>query len=279
MINYLIVDEIIKRALNEDCPFGDITTSSIVNDNKICEADLIQKEDGVICGLPIFKRVFEILGNVEFIDYSKEGSYNSKDTLLLKLKGNAQNILIGERVALNLLQRMSGIATLTNVYAKKIENYNTKILDTRKTTPNLRELEKYAVKVGGGYNHRFSLSDGILIKDNHIGYAGSISKAVALARTNSSFVRKIEVEAESLEQVVEALESKADIIMLDNMSPSMVTEMVKLINKQALTECSGNMNLNTIEEYAKTGVDFISIGSLTHSVNSLDISLKNLKTI
>lgn len=279
MMNYLLIDKIIKDAINEDIPFGDITTNSIVKDDSLATASLILKENGVICGLPIFNRVFEILGNVEFFLFVNEGDYLKKGKRIGILKGNAQNILLGERVALNLLQRMSGIATMTKSFITKIEDLNTKILDTRKTTPNLRILEKYAVKIGGGENHRFSLSDSILIKDNHIGYVGSITKAIELAKSTSSFVRKIEVETETKEDVLEALKSGTDIIMLDNMPVEMVKDMIKLINNKALTECSGNINLNTIRQYAETGVDYISIGSLTHSFNVLDISLKDFKPI
>lgn len=276
MINYLVIDDIILNSLKEDVPFGDITTSAIVNSNELAQATVICKENGIICGLPVFNRVFELLGNVEFTAFVTEGStLNCGDEIGI-LKGNAQNILIGERVALNLIQMMSGIATLTNKYCECLKGFETEILDTRKTTPLLRTIEKYAVKIGGGKNHRYSLSDGILIKDNHISYAGSITKAVSLAKESASFVRKIEVETETKEDVIEALESGADIIMLDNMSPEMVKEMVTLINKKALIECSGNINLETIVSYAQCGVDYISSGSLTHSYNVLDISLKNL---
>ncbi|WP_370830750.1 carboxylating nicotinate-nucleotide diphosphorylase [Clostridium sp.] len=275
MLNYLIVDKIIKNALEEDIPYGDITTSSIVTKGSKAKASLITKEDGIICGLPVFERVFTILGGVEFVSLIEEGSIVKHRDILGEVKGDALNILMGERVALNLLQKMSGIATLTNKYVNELKDLNTKILDTRKTTANLRILEKYAVKVGGGSNHRFSLSDGILIKDNHIGYAGSIKEAISLTKENSSFVRKIEVETESKEDVIEALEAGADIIMLDNMSPSQVAEMVKLINGRALTECSGNITLDTVRNYALSGVDFISSGELTHSVKAFDISLKN----
>lgn len=279
MLNFLIVDDIIKNALKEDSPYGDVTVSSIVSPTERAEVDLIAKEEGIICGLDIFKRVFEILGEVEVNMFVKDG-YLVKNTMVIgKVTGNAGNILVGERIALNLLQRMSGIATLTNKYVKKLEGFNTQILDTRKTTPNLRVLEKYAVKIGGGVNHRFSLSDGILIKDNHIGYAGGIKEAIKLAKKNSSFVRKIEVETETEEQVLEALEAGADIIMLDNMSPDLARDMVKLINGRALTECSGNITLDTVADYGKTGVDYISSGELTHSVKSFDISLKNFRKI
>ncbi len=279
MLNFLIVDDIIKRALKEDSPYGDVTVSAIVSPLERAEVDLIAKEEGIICGLDIFKRVFEILGEVEVNLFVKDGDLVKNTMVIGKVTGNAGNILVGERIALNLLQRMSGIATLTNKYVKKLEGVNTKILDTRKTTPNLRALEKYAVKIGGGVNHRFSLSDGILIKDNHIGYAGGIKEAIELAKKNSSFVRKIEVETETKDQVLEALEAGADIIMLDNMSLDLARDMVKLINGRALTECSGNITLDTVTDYGKTGVDYISSGELTHSVKAFDISLKNFRKI
>lgn len=279
MLNYLIVDKIINDALKEDIPYGDITASSIVTNGSKAKASLIAKEDGIICGLPVFERVFTILGDVTFKSFINEGSSVTKGDIIGELYGDALNILMGERVALNLLQKMSGIATLTNKYVKKLEGLNTKLLDTRKTTANLRILEKYAVKIGGGHNHRFSLSDGILIKDNHTGYAGSIKNAIKLAKENSSFVRKIEVETEYKEQILEAIEAGADIIMLDNMTPNQAKEMVKLIAGRAITECSGNITLDTIRSYALSGVDFISSGELTHSVKAFDISLKNFTKI
>ena len=279
MLNYLIVDKIINDALKEDIPYGDITDSSIVTNGSKAKASLIAKEDGIICGLPVFERVFTILGDVTFKSFINEGSSVTKGDIIGELYGDALNILMGERVALNLLQKMSGIATLTNKYVKKLEGLNTKLLDTRKTTANLRILEKYAVKIGGGHNHRFSLSDGILIKDNHIGYAGSIKNAIKLAKENSSFVRKIEVETEYKEQILEAIEAGADIIMLDNMTPNQAKEMVKLIAGRAITECSGNITLDTIRSYALSCVDFISSGELTHSVKAFDISLKNFTKI
>ena len=275
MLNYSIVDKIIKNALEEDIPYGDITASSVITSGSKAKASLIAKEDGIICGLPIFERVFNLLGEVEFTAFINEGSNITKGDIIGEIQGNALNILMGERVALNLLQKMSGIATLTNKYVNELKGLNTKLLDTRKTTANLRILEKYAVKIGGGKNHRFSLSDGILIKDNHIGYAGSISAVVKLVKENSSFVRKIEVETESKNDVLEALEAGVDIIMLDNMSPSQVKEMVKLINGRAIIECSGNITLDTVRDYALPGVDFISSGELTHSIRAFDISLKN----
>ena len=271
MLNYSIVDKIIKNALEEDIPYGDITASSVITSGSKAKASLIAKEDGIICGLPIFERVFNLLGEVEFTAFINEGSNITKGDIIGEIQGNALNILMGERVALNLLQKMSGIATLTNKYVSKLKGLNTKLLD--------RILEKYAVKIGGGNNHRFSLSDGILIKDNHIGYAGSIKNAIALAKSNCSFVRKIEVETESKEEVLEALDAGADIIMLDNMTPSQAKEMVELIAGRAITECSGNITLETVRSYALSGVDFISSGELTHSVKAFDISLKNFTRI
>lgn len=279
MINYLIVDEIINKALIEDVPYGDITTSSIISNNSSATAKLICKEDGIICGLPIFNRVFELLGEVEFISLVEEGEAVTKGMILGTLKGSILKILSGERVALNLLQRLSGIATTTRSYVKAVEGLNTKVLDTRKTTPGLRYVEKYAVKIGGGENHRFSLSDGILLKDNHVAYAGGVKEAITAARNSVSFVRKVEVEVESRDQVIEAIEAKADIIMLDNMAPEMVKEMVQLINGQAIVECSGNITLDTIRAYAEAGAEYISSGALTHSVKALDISLKELNRI
>ncbi|SFD13773.1 carboxylating nicotinate-nucleotide diphosphorylase [Clostridium uliginosum] len=278
-MNYLVLDKIIKQALIEDIPNEDITTNSVVDEKSISTIDLLCKEEGIIAGLGVFKRVFDILGNVEVEIYKCDGDkVYIKDKIAL-LKGNTRNILLGERVALNLLQRMSGIATLTNKFIKEIENTNAKLLDTRKTTPNLRILEKYSVKIGGGCNHRFNLSDGVMLKDNHISAAGGIKKAVELARKNTSFVRKIEVETENIEMVKEALETKVDIIMLDNMDLDLAKKAVKLINKSALIEFSGNVSLNNIKDIAKIGVDYISVGELTHSAKILDLSMKNLKII
>jgi len=275
-MNYLVVDKIIKNALIEDIPSEDITTNSIIDGKSISTVELLCKEEGIIAGLEVFKRVFDILGNVEVELYKCDGDkVYSKDKVAF-LKGNTRNLLIGERIALNLLQRMSGIATLTNKFVKEINHTNAKLLDTRKTTPNLRILEKYSVKVGGGCNHRFNLSDGVMLKDNHISAAGGIKNAVELVRKNSSFVRKIEVETENLEMVKEALDEKVDIIMLDNMSLDVAKEAVEIINKRALTEFSGNVELNNIKEIADIGVDYISVGALTHSAKILDLSMKNL---
>ena len=276
MMNYLVVDKIIKNALIEDIPSEDITTNSIIDKESISTVELLCKEEGIIAGLEVFKRVFDILGNVEVELFKSDGDTVYPKDKVGFLKGSTRNLLIGERIALNLLQRMSGIATLTNKYVKEINHTNAKLLDTRKTTPNLRILEKYSVKVGGGENHRFNLSDGVMLKDNHISAAGGIKNAVELVRKNSSFVRKIEVETENLEMVKVALDAKVDIIMLDNMSLDKACKAVELINKRALTEFSGNVELSNIKEIAEIGVDYISVGALTHSAKILDLSMKNL---
>lgn len=275
-MNWLIVDNIIKDALKEDCSFNDITTSSIIKSGTKCKVQLIAKEDGIIAGLKVFKRVFDILGKVDIDFYNKDGDYVKDRDIIGNIKGDAYNILVGERVALNFLQRMSGIATTTYTATNLIKGTTAKILDTRKTSPNLRILEKYAVTVGGGYNHRFNLSDGILIKDNHIDAAGGITEAITRVRNNIPFGKKIEVETENLDQVKEALNAGADIIMLDNMSIEMMKKSVELIDNKCISEASGNINLDNIKAVANTGVDFISLGMLTHTIKSLDISMKNL---
>lgn len=276
MLNFLTIDKLIKEGLSEDMPFGDITTCSIIDETSNCEVSLFAKENGIICGLPVFKEVFLLLGNVNITLNVSDGDSVSKGDKLATLSGNTRNILQGERLALNLLQRMSGIATLTNKYAEALQGTKCKVVDTRKTTPLYRQLDKYSVTCGGGGNHRFSLSDSILIKDNHIAAAGGIKNAVALAKKFASFTTKIEVETETKEQVLEAIASGADIIMLDNMSPEMTKEMINLINGKAITEASGDITLENIKEYALAGVDYISVGALTHSFKALDLSLKNL---
>ncbi|WP_238860530.1 MULTISPECIES: carboxylating nicotinate-nucleotide diphosphorylase [unclassified Clostridium] len=276
MINYLVIDKIIKDALIEDCPSDDITTNSIIGEENISTVELICKEEGIVAGLEVFRRVFDLLGNVEIEFYKRDGDNAHVKDRVAFLKGNTRSLLVGERIALNLLQRMSGIATLTNRFIQEIKHTNAKLLDTRKTTPNLRILEKYSVKIGGGCNHRFNLSDGIMIKDNHISAAGGIKRAIELTRKNSSFVRKIEVETENLEMVQEALLAGADIIMLDNMNLEIAKEAVEIIGKRAIIEFSGNVELNNIKEIAEIGVDYISVGALTHSAKILDFSLKNL---
>lgn len=278
-MNYLQIDNIIKNALLEDIPNEDISTNYIIDKNSTCTVDLLCKEDGVLCGIDVFMRVFEILGQVQIESYKKDGDKVFNKEKIAVLKGNTRNILMGERVALNLLQRMSGIATLTSKFVSEISHTKAKLLDTRKTTPNLRILEKYSVNAGGGCNHRFNLSDGVMLKDNHISAAGGIKNAVKLARENSSFVRKIEVETESLEMVKEALESKADIIMLDNMDLETARKAVEIIGDKAIIEYSGNVELSNIKSVSEIGVDYISVGALTHSAKILDFSMKNLEII
>lgn len=276
----LQVDHLILEALREDISSEDVTTNSVIKEAIKGEVELICKQDGVIAGLDVFKRVFELLDdnvNTEF--YCKDGDEVNNGQLLGKVTGDIRVLLSGERVALNYLQRMSGIATYTNQVAKLLNGSKTKLLDTRKTTPNMRIFEKYAVRVGGGYNHRYNLSDGILLKDNHIGAAGSVTKAVQMAKEYAPFVRKIEVEVENMDMVKEAVAAGADIIMLDNMTPQDMKEAVKYINGRAETECSGNVTKENIENLVSIGVDYISSGALTHSAPILDISLKNLHAV
>ena len=268
-------DDMLKLALAEDIGTGDITTNTVVPATNTIHGSVIAKEAGIVCGLDVFTRVFFLLDrDVRVSPKIADGDTVMAGTLIAEIDGPARPVLTGERVALNYLQRLSGIATKTNKLVRMLAGTNTKVLDTRKTSPGLRVLEKYAVKTGGGSNHRMNLADGILIKDNHIKAAGSIEKAVAAARANSPATLKVEVEVESIEQVKEALNANADIIMLDNMSVDMMAQAVALIGKKALTEASGNMNDRDLVEVANTGVDFISVGALTHSVQALDISLK-----
>ena len=242
--------------------------------------ELICKQDGVIAGLAVFERVFQLLDDtVEVEFFCQDGDEVKNGQRMAVVRGDIRALLSGERVALNYLQRMSGIATYTRSIASLLRGSRTKLLDTRKTTPNMRVFEKYAVKVGGGYNHRYNLSDGILLKDNHIGAAGSVTKAVQMAKEYAPFVRKIEVEVENLEMVQEAVEAGADIIMLDNMRPEQMKEAVKLIDGRAETECSGNVTRENVERLLDIGVDYISSGALTHSAPILDISLKNLHPV
>ncbi len=273
-------DEMILSALREDITSEDITTNSVMPDYALGEVDLICKQDGVIAGLGVFKRVFELLDKeTEVTFFAKDGDKVENGQLLGKVKGDIRVLLSGERTALNYLQRMSGIATYTRGIADLLEGTNTKLLDTRKTTPNMRVFEKYAVKVGGGYNHRFNLSDGVLLKDNHIGAAGSVKEAVRMAKEYCPFVRKIEIEVENLEMLKEALEAGADIIMLDNMSVEDMKEAVALCKGKAETECSGNVTRENVARLVSIGVDYISSGALTHSSPILDLSLKNLHAI
>ena len=275
LLNKLIIDDIIKRALQEDMPFGDVTTDNLIDDKSVSKAELIAKEEGIVAGLDIAARVFEILDDkVVFNKLVNDGQKVVKGDIIAKIEGKTRALLKGERTALNLLQRLSGIASKTNEVSELIKDLPVNVADTRKTVPGLRILDKYAVKAGGGSNHRYSLSDGVLIKDNHIAAAGGIKKAVELAKKSVPHTVKIEVETETLEQVEEALEAGADIIMLDNMSTEMMKKAVSLINKRALTEASGNVTKDNIREVAMTGVDIISIGALTHSVKAMDISMK-----
>ncbi|MEO2239844.1 carboxylating nicotinate-nucleotide diphosphorylase [Dorea sp. YH-dor226] len=276
----LQADHLIMEALREDISSEDVTTNAVMKEAVPGEVDLICKQDGIIAGLLVFQRVFELLDeNVETEFYCKDGDMVSSGQLMGKVRGDIRVLLSGERVALNYLQRMSGIATYTHSVASLLEGSNTKLLDTRKTTPNMRIFEKYAVRVGGGYNHRYNLSDGVLLKDNHIGAAGSVTKAVQMAKEYAPFVRKIEVEVENLEMVKEAVEAGADIIMLDNMSAEEMQEAIRLIDGRAETECSGNVTRENIGRLTSLGVDYISSGALTHSAPIIDISLKNLQVV
>ncbi len=274
----LHVDELIKMALAEDISNEDISTNAVMPDYKKGTVELICKQDGVICGLHVFARTFTLLDeNTQIELYKKEGDEVKKGEHIATVTGDIRVLLSGERTALNYLQRMSGIATYTRRVVKLLEGCKTKLLDTRKTTPNMRIFEKYAVKVGGGVNHRYNLSDGILLKDNHIGAAGSVAAAVKMAREYAPFVRKIEVEVENLDMCREAVEAGADIIMLDNMSVDEMIAAVKLIDGRAVTECSGNVTAENIKNIIDTGVDYVSSGALTHSAPILDLSLKNLR--
>ena len=276
----LHADELIKMALAEDISNEDISTNAVMPDYKKGTVELICKQDGVICGLHVFARTFTLLDeNTQIELYKKEGDEVKRGEHIATVTGDIRVLLSGERTALNYLQRMSGIATYTRRVVKLLEGCKTKLLDTRKTTPNMRIFEKYAVKVGGGVNHRYNLSDGILLKDNHIGAAGSVAAAVKMAREYAPFVRKIEVEVENLDMCREAVEAGADIIMLDNMSVDEMIAAVKLIDGRAVTECSGNVTEENIPNIKRTGVDYVSSGALTHSAPILDLSLKNLHPI
>ena len=273
-------DQLIRMALQEDITSEDVSTNAVMPTATKGTVDLIAKEDGVIAGLDIYARVFTILDEKTEIDFHcKDGDEVKKGELMATVTGDIRVLLSGERVALNYLQRMSGIATYTRQVAKLLEGSKVTLLDTRKTTPNCRVFEKYAVRVGGGCNHRYNLSDGVLLKDNHIGAAGSVTKAVQMAKAYAPFVRKIEIEVETLEQVKEAVEAGADIIMLDNMTQEVMKQAVELINGRAQTECSGNITKENIQKIREIGVDFVSSGALTHSAPILDISMKNLHAV
>ncbi len=276
----LNADDLILQALKEDITSEDISTNSVMPHYQLGEVELICKEDGVIAGLDVFKRVFQLLDEKTEVSFScEDGDKVAKGQKLGIIKGDIRVLLSGERTALNYLQRMSGIATYTRSIADLLKDSKTKLLDTRKTTPGMRIFEKYAVKVGGGYNHRYNLSDGILLKDNHIGAAGGVKQAVKMAKEYAPFVRKIEIEVENLDMLKEALEAGADIIMLDNMSVEDMKEAVKLCAGKAETECSGNVTKENVAKLVDIGVDYISSGALTHSSPILDLSLKNLHAV
>ena len=275
MLDNFYIDNLILTALKEDMPFGDITTENTIEASSRAKAVLIARQDAIIAGLDVFERVFKLLnGNVTFTRHVQEGGQVVNGTVFMEFEGEASILLKGERTALNFLQHLSGIATKTAEFCKQVQDLPVKVVDTRKTIPGLRYLEKYAVRVGGGYNHRYCLSDGVMLKDNHIKAAGGIKKAVELVRARIPHTVKIEVETESMEQVEEALQAGADIVMLDNMSREMMREAVKLINGRALTEASGDVHLDTVREVALTGVDIVSVGELTHTVKAANISMK-----
>lgn len=276
----LQADKLIRMALEEDITSEDVSTNAVMPTNVKGTVDLIAKEDGVIAGMDVYARVFKLLDeSMEIEMFCQDGDEVKKGDLMAKVTGDIRVLLSGERVALNYLQRMSGIATYTRSVVKLLEGSGVTLLDTRKTTPNCRVFEKYAVRVGGGCNHRYNLSDGVLLKDNHIGAAGSITKAIQMAKAYAPFVRKIEIETETLEQVAEAVEAGADIIMLDNMTPEVMKQAVALIDGRAQTECSGNITKENIARIREIGVDCVSSGALTHSAPILDISMKNLHAV
>ena len=274
------MDDSIKLALKEDITSEDISTNAVYKNDRLAEISIYSKENGILAGLDVFKRVFELLDtSVEFEEYKKDGDKVADKDLILKIKANIKTILSSERVALNYLQRMSGIATYTKKMIEALDDKNILLLDTRKTTPNMRIFEKYAVRVGGGYNHRYNLSDAIMLKDNHIDAAGSITEAIKLAREYSPFIKKIEIEVEDLKGVEEAIKAGADIIMLDNMDIETTKKAIKIINKQAIIECSGNVDITNINRFKGLEIDYISSGSITHSAKILDLSLKKLRYI
>lgn len=276
----LQADDLLRMALREDISSEDVSTNAVVSGPEPGEVDLICKEDGIVAGLPVFERVFTLLDPATAVDFAcADGDAVKNGQKMATVRGDVRVLLSGERVALNYLQRMSGIATYTHSVAKLLEGTGTRLLDTRKTTPNMRIFEKYAVRVGGGYNHRYNLSDGVLLKDNHIGAAGGVAAAIRMAQDYAPFVRKIEVEVENLDMVGEAVDAGADIIMLDNMSVEDMKTAIALIDGRAQTECSGNVTRENVARYAAMGVDFISSGALTHSAPILDISLKHLHVL
>ncbi len=277
------VDDLIAKALREDAPFGDITTEAIVSEKEKGSAVIVAKQEGVICGLPIAAKVFALLDEQSKVDmFAEDGDWVEAGKIVARVEGNLKALLMGERTALNFLQHLSGIATLTREFVEKVEPYGVRIVDTRKTTPLLRSLEKYAVRCGGGFNHRFSLFDGVIVKDNHLRVAGSITEAIKRIKSKAHHLLRIEVEVQNLEQVREALECDVDAILMDNLSPDEVRELVKFVKewcerkgiRRPLLEVSGGVNLQNVEAFAQTGVDLISVGALTHSPPALDISME-----
>lgn len=280
IIETLTMDPLILQALREDITQEDITTNSVIRKACLGEVQLLCKEDGILAGIDVFERVFFLLDpNVNVKKKFEDGETVQAGDLIALVTGDVRVLLSGERVALNYLQRMSGIASYTHNMVQALNGTNTKLSDTRKTTPNMRIFEKYAVRVGGGHNHRYNLSDGILLKDNHINAAGGVKEAIAMAKEYAPFVRKIEIEVETISMLEEALEAGADIIMLDNMSPETMMEAVTKTKGKAKTECSGNVTLENLTRYASLGVDYISSGALTHSAPILDFSMKHLRLL
>ena len=276
----LNADPLLRSALNEDITSEDVSTNSVMPHAQAGEADLICKEDGIICGLQIFSRVFELLDETVQVEcFVTDGEPVKNGQLIAKVTGDIRALLSGERTALNYLQRMSGIASYTHEVASLLEGTGIRLLDTRKTSPNNRLFEKYAVRTGGGNNHRYNLTDGVMLKDNHIGAAGGVKEAVQMARDYAPFVRKIEVEVENLAMTAEAIEAGADIIMLDNMTHEQMREAVEIIDEQAEIEVSGNVTKENIAALADLGIDYVSSGALTHSAPILDLSLKNLHAV
>lgn len=274
MFNWILIDEIIIKGLREDINNIDITTDNLIDDESMSRAYMIAKEDGVIAGMSIAKRVFEIIDNKINMTFNvKDGDEVKKGTKIAEIKGRTKTILKGERLALNFLQRMSGIASLSKKYSQKVKEYDVRIVDTRKTTPGLRVLEKYSVNMGGCYNHRYNLSDAVMIKDNHIKAAGGIKEAIFKVKERIPHIIKVEVEVESIKGLEEAIEAGADIVMLDNMETSEMKKAVKITNGRVILEASGGINMDTVTDVAKTGIDIISVGALTHSVKAMDISL------
>ncbi|MEY8000944.1 carboxylating nicotinate-nucleotide diphosphorylase [Clostridium sp. Mt-5] len=274
-MNFLMVDKLIKEALLEDIGYGDVTTDNLIPEGQISQGKFISKESGIAAGIDVAKRVFQILDDsIIFAVKIKEGGRVEKGSVIAEIKGNSRSILKGERVALNIMQRMSGIATKTRRMVELVKDYNVKIVDTRKTLPGFRMLDKYSVKVAGGYNHRLNLSDYVMIKDNHIKAVGSIKKAVEKIKDSLPFTVKIEVEVENLKQLQEAADTEADVIMLDNMDVNEMKKAVKFVEGRFALEASGNVTEENVRDIAAAGVDIISIGALTHSVKALDISLK-----